>query len=173
MTAEIIGTAALLLASAPVQQARVPLTMAPDLCPTVMTLAGSIGMPVTAATSVAAAPALAVGPRSRVALADAAGVRFAVAPGHAEKQGPAAGTRGGLLAVTISTPGRYRVGLSGPAWIDVVRGKTALHSVAHSDGDACSPLKRLVDFDLVPGRYLIQLAGSTAPSLWVGINPLR
>ena len=163
MTAGTIGAVMLGLAS--VQQARAPLTMAPDQCPTVMTAAGSIGAPLTAAGSAAAAPALAIGPRSRVTLLPAAGVRFAIAPGHV----PGAGTRGGLVALAVAAPGRYRIGLSGPAWIDVVRGAAAVPSVGHGHGDPCSPLRKLVDFDLVPGRYLIQLADSAAPDLWVAV----
>ena len=158
------AAAAMLAGTAP-QQARPPLAMAPDQCPTVMTVTGSIGTPVTAAVAAGAAPMLAIGPRRRVALAPVATVRFAVAPGHA----PAAGTRGGLLALTVDKAGRYRVGLSGGAWIDVVRAGGAVRSVAHGHGDPCDPLRKLVDFDLSPGRYLIQLAGSTAPDLWVAV----
>ena len=38
----------------------------------------------------------------------------------------------------------------------------ALPSVHHGHGPACTPIRKLVDWDLKPGRYLLQLTGEPA-----------
>jgi hypothetical protein len=120
-----------------------------------------------AGTDAAGAPTLPLGAGTLLALHDAAAVRFAVAPGHA----PAAGSSGGLATVAVSRAGRYRVALGGGAWIDLVRNGTPLASIGHGHGPACTTVKKTVDFDLQPGRYLLQLSGSTAPVLAVMVAP--
>lgn len=124
--------------------------------------------PLVAGSDAAGAPMLAIGGAARLALADAAAVRFAVAPGHV----PAPGSRGGMVALTIAAAGRYRVAIGAGAWIDVVGNGTALRSAAHSQGPACTAVKKLVDFDLQPGRYLLQLSGNAAPTLGVMVAKL-
>lgn len=119
--------------------------------------------PLVAGRDAASAPALPVDTAARVSLGDAGAVRYAAAPGHA----PAAGSHGGILALTVASAGRYRIALGAGAWIDLVGGTTPLPSVAHGHGPACSTLRKTVDFDLQPGRYLLQLSGNAAPTLTV------
>ena len=77
----------------------------------------------------------------------------------------AAGAHGGVFAFEITRPARYRVALGGGAWIDVVQGSKALESKAHSHGPECSPVTKMVDFDLKSGRYLLEVSGSPTPTL--------
>jgi hypothetical protein len=125
--------------------------------------------PVAAGAAVAGAPTLTVGRGARAALIANDAVRYARQP---DKPG-AAGNFGGLFAVTVIRAGRYRIALGGGAWIDVVQGDRALASVAHDHGPACSPIRKMVDFDLAPGRYLLQIAGSTARELPVMVAMVR
>lgn len=81
-----------------------------------------------------------------------------------EKPGDAT-SNGGIFAFTVTAPGRYRVALGGGAWVDVLRGTAAITSVAHGHGPACSTVRKMVDFDLKPGRYLLQVAGSATATL--------
>ena len=77
----------------------------------------------------------------------------------------AAGTHAGLFALEVPVAARYRVALGAAAWIDVVANGAALPSVAHGHGPDCSPVRKMVDYDLKPGRYLLQVSGAARPVL--------
>lgn len=94
-------------------------------------------------------------------LAKSAGLRFAAQP---EKAG-ASDSYGGLLTFTAKTSGTYRVALGSAAWVDVVRDGKAVASSAHGHGPACSGVRKMVDFPLSAGEYLIQIAGSATPTI--------
>jgi hypothetical protein len=83
-------------------------------------------------------------------------------PLHPEKlAGP--GTFGGLLHLVVATRGTYRVALATAAWIDLIApGGTAVPSVTHSRGPACSGIRKMVDFMLEPGTYTLQVSGNAA-----------
>lgn len=192
MTAWTIGAAALVLAGAQSSMGTMPMSagqekvpvpapdamsgmaMAAPACPAVPAplpalYAGWATMaPLVVGSDAAGAPMLAIGGAARLALADAAAVRFAVAPGHV----PAPGSRGGMVALTVAAAGRYRVAIGAGAWVDMVGNGTALRSAAHSQGPACTGIRKLVDFDLQPGRYLLQLSGNAQPTLAVLVAKL-
>lgn len=91
---------------------------------------------------------------------------------------------GKRLAVTLAKPGaasaavsfvvphagRWRVSLDQGAWIDVVRGKAAVESVAHGHGTPCSGVRKRVEFDLTPGRYGLQLSGEAGARVRVMVS---
>lgn len=104
---------------------------------------------------------LAIGRGATAALRPSAKVRLATPAGHP----PAAGTASGVFAFVAPSAGRYRVALGAAAWVDVVRAGQALPSVAHAHGPACSPVRKMVDYDLQPGRYLLQVVGSPTAEL--------
>jgi hypothetical protein len=72
---------------------------------------------------------------------------------------------GGLLGLTIKQAGTYRIGLSSGAWIDVVKDETLVQSTGHGHGPACSTLRKIVDFPLEPGRYIIQVSANSDATL--------
>jgi len=76
-----------------------------------------------------------------------------------EKPGKA-GSFGGLYALVVTRPGTYRIGLGAGAWIDVLKGRKPVASTAHGHGPACSGVRKMVDFPLTRGRYVLQIAGS-------------
>lgn len=102
-----------------------------------------------------------VGRGVRAALLPGADVSYPVAPA---KPG-AAGTSGGVFAFEVARAGRYRVALGAGAWIDVVQRGRVLTSAAHAHGPECSPVRKMVDYDLKPERYLLEVAGSPAATL--------
>ncbi|HEX8555674.1 MAG TPA: homogentisate 1,2-dioxygenase, partial [Sphingomonas sp.] len=63
----------------------------------------------------------------------------------------------------VASAGTYRVALDSAMWIDVVAGTAAIASTTHGHGPACSGVRKMVDFALRPGRYVIQLSGSAKP----------
>jgi hypothetical protein len=73
---------------------------------------------------------------------------------------PIAGTFGGVYHVTIATAGTYRVVLQNGAWIDLVRDGKSLTSVGHMEGAPCSGIRKIVDFALQPGTYIVQLSNA-------------
>lgn len=88
-------------------------------------------------------------------------VRYAVRP---EKPGGSV-SYGGVFSFTVVTPGRYRVALGSGAWIDVLAYGKPATSVAHGHGPACTGIRKMVDFDLTAGRYVLQVAGNGTADL--------
>lgn len=130
--------------------------------------------PATACTAVAPPPAgLAAWnapPSAAPTIGRPAALTLAVAAtaGLTVEHMPAPGSFAGRYAFAIDTPGTYRVALSAGAWIDVVDGRgKALESIAHTQGPACSGIRKIVDFALAPGAYTLQLSGAKAPALRV------
>ena len=117
--------------------------------------------PVRAGATVASATTLPVGQGATATLLPTPKVAYAVRP---EKPGGTVSS-GGLFAFTAPAAGRYRVALGSGAWIDVLSGKTPVVSVAHGHGPDCSGVRKMVDFDLSPGRYLLQVAGNGSSTL--------
>lgn len=74
---------------------------------------------------------------------------------------------GGLAAVHVESAGRYSVGLSKPAWIDLTRDGKPTESVAHGHGPACSPIYKAVAFDLTPGDYVVEISGNETADIRV------
>jgi hypothetical protein len=75
----------------------------------------------------------------------------------------AAGSYGGLFALNIRQAGRYAIGLSTPGWLDVTRDGKAQAAKANGHGPDCSTIRKYVEFDLEPGRYVVQVSGSPEP----------
>lgn len=115
----------------------------------------------SAGATAAKATPLAIGTAVTATLLPTPRVTYAMRP---EKPGGSVSS-GGVFAFTVSTAGRYRVALGSGAWIDVLGGTTPAVSVAHGHGPACSTVRKMVDFDLQPGRYLLQVAGNGTPTL--------
>lgn len=149
-------------------------------------------LPAPEPSCTAARPALPIGFENwstRVALEAGAATRHApvIAVGRAaelrlvplDRLAPAApptrdlgaGTNAGVALFQVTRPGTYRIALGAPAWIEVVRGGRALPSAAHSHGPACSGIRKIVDYRLAPGRYVLQLTGAAANTLPVLIAP--
>lgn len=165
--------AAALVVSAPAQESMAGMAMKPAaVCPATpaplpAAFAGWTAMTATdAATGSDAAPSLQFGTGARVTLRPTPQLHFAASMKHMGE--PA--TFGGLLAFTITRSGRYHVALGAPAWIDVVRDGATLTSVGHGHGPDCSGIRKMVDFELTPGNYLLQVAGNDAPTLGVMVT---
>ena len=83
----------------------------------------------------------------------------AVAPPRPARQGA---TTGGRIELEIATAGTYGVALGNAGWIDVVRDGRPLEATAHGHGPACSTIRKIVNFNLTPGRYTVQISGTDA-----------
>ena len=107
------------------------------------------------------------GLNTRVSLYPIGDVGFVATP----EKPVAPGTYGGMMSVSVSKPGRLRIALGERAWVDLVRGddkafvKTGrkgvlVPSVAHGHGPDCSGIAKIVEYDVVPGRYVIQIVNA-------------
>jgi hypothetical protein len=75
-------------------------------------------------------------------------------------------SHGGMFALDVDKAGTYRVALGAGAWIDMLKDGKALVSTGHGMGPPCSCVRKIVDFSLGPGRYVLQVsanAGETLP----------
>ena len=153
----------LLLAAAPVAgQTPAPACSTPGALPP--ELAGwASPRPLTAATTgkELGLATLPLGAAVRTSLAPTPRVAFVVTPEHQ----PAADTRSGLFVITVIESGTYRIALGAPAWIDVLADGKPVASIAHGHGPACTGVRKLVDFSLRPGRYVLQVSGTTEAAL--------
>lgn len=116
------------------------------------------GKPVAAATNASDLPRsiVPIGRRADLALSPSAKVVFAVTPGKA----PAATTNSGFARFTVATAGTYRVALGTAAWITIAKDGAVLQSLAQKHGMACAGVRKMVDFALTPGAYVLQIEGA-------------
>jgi hypothetical protein len=83
------------------------------------------------------------------------------------EKSPAPAGSGGLLALNIDQAGRYAIALGAGAWLDVVSGTAEQKTVGHGHGPDCSSIRKYVEYDLKPGRYVLQVSGNAASEIGV------
>jgi hypothetical protein len=69
------------------------------------------------------------------------------------------------LILVIAEAGTYSVAVDQSARIDVARDGATLNSNGQGHGPACSTIRKIVDFQLLPGRYTITLSRTQAPTV--------
>lgn len=85
-----------------------------------------------------------------------------------ESKAANAGTFGGFVPLKITQAGSYGVALSDRGWIDLTLGKEpALKSTNHGHGPPCSTIRKIVNFDLKRGNYMLQITDSPAANVKV------
>ncbi|MGA0604228.1 homogentisate 1,2-dioxygenase [Caulobacter sp. KR2-114] len=126
--------------------------------------------PLAAAATAADLPgaSLTVGRAVSASLRHTAEIHY---PAQPEKPGGTV-SYGGLLALDVKDAGTYRIALGAAPWIDVLQDGKPLASTAHGHGPACSSVRKMVDFPLTPGRYVIQISAAADPSLGVLVTRL-
>ncbi|WP_287458654.1 homogentisate 1,2-dioxygenase [Sphingomonas sp.] len=167
-----IWAAAMMAMTAPAASAQTPPACSAEAKPALpAALAGwATPAPLAAATDRdgVARATLVPGKAATVTLLPTPTVHYPLQP---EKPGGSV-SHGGLLAFPIARAGGYRVALGSAAWIDVVRDGKAVVSTAHGHGPACSTIRKMVDFSLEPGDYVLQISANATAELTVLIAPL-
>ncbi len=155
---------ALAAAAAPVPTTQAACSATPVALPAELAPWTAAG-PLAAAASVEAlgAARLTVGEARDLALGQTGQVQYALRP---ERPGGSV-SHGGMAQFTVARAGIYRVALGNAAWLDVVADGKSLASVAHGHGPDCSGIRKMVDFQLAPGDYVLQVAGSGTPEVRV------
>jgi hypothetical protein len=78
---------------------------------------------------------------------------------------------GGLASFEVTQAGIYRVALGDFAWVDVDRDGKPLAPAAFGHGPECPAVKKVVDYQLEPGRYVLEISGEKAPQLRLMVLP--
>jgi len=78
---------------------------------------------------------------------------------------------GGLASFEVAQAGLYRVALGDFAWVDVDRDGKPLTPAAFGHGPECTAVKKVVDYQLEPGRYVIEVSGEKAPRMQLLVLP--
>lgn len=110
---------------------------------------------------------LPLGAAREIGLLPVGEVKYAVQPVRPDE----GAVHGGLVAFDVARRGTYRVALGSGAWIEVISGTRARQSTGHGHGPECSGIRKIVDFDLAPGRYLLQLSASKEARVTALIAP--
>jgi len=113
-----------------------------------------------AGTQAEGAPSLILGQPVTAYLTSSEHVQFAAARG-----GDVAKGFGGIFTIATKVQARIGIALSDRAWVDVLDGRQARPSADHGHGSSCSDIRKIVWFDLPPGRHVVQVAGSNVPTL--------
>jgi len=114
------------------------------------------------------APALKPERLYRLQLIAQARVVFAVPPG---KRRPPADGYGGLATITLETPGRYRISLDQPAWVDVLANGAVIAASGFEGRPGCHAPHKIVEFMLPAGVALtLQLSASAAPAVQIAVS---
>jgi hypothetical protein len=99
---------------------------------------------------------LRLGAAAKVTLLQTSKVDYPVRP---EKPGGSV-SHGGLLAFTVAEPGTYRVALSTPAWIEVVRDGKTIAPGSFGPGPECTSIRKIVEFPLTAGAHVLEIAAN-------------
>jgi hypothetical protein len=105
----------------------------------------------------------AIGQAARMTLLPTPQVHYPLRP---EKPGGSV-SYGGLVQISVREAGTYRIALGSAAWIDLVKHGKPVASVAHGHGPDCTGIRKIVDFSLTQGRYILQIAANGTPEVTV------
>jgi hypothetical protein len=97
-------------------------------------------------------------------------VSFPVTPGRA----PTSGSFAGLIALTVPAPGKYRISVDVPLWIDVAGG-AALAPVLDYEGlHECSAPRKVVVFDLEGAKeWTLEVSAADRAAVRLAITPVK
>ncbi len=151
--------------------APLPAQHAPEACKSIsdanlpLAFAGwaAAGMEVVAADGATAAyPTIEVAVPATVRLHPHGRVRLNQPPAQARAPDDA---HAGMVMVAVPAAGQWRVSASTPVWIDVIAPGGPVQSAAHGRMAPCTSIRKVVAFDLQPGRHMIQLSGNPGRTL--------
>ncbi len=105
--------------------------------------------------------ALATGISTQLELRAGKDVKLAAATDRKAKPG----TSAGLAALDVPKPGKLDVILSNGTYVDLVRDGRVLKSTSFAMPKDCAGIRKSVTYDVVPGRYIVQLTDAPARSV--------
>ena len=122
---------------------------------------------VTAAAAKGPAPTLEVDKLYDIALTPQDKVSFAMTPA---KKVLADGAYGGMVKLHIPSAGKYRVSMSDGFWIDVIADGKFAPTDDFTGGHACRAPRKIVQYPLPAGDFVLQFSNATSPSVKVTVT---
>ena len=80
---------------------------------------------------------------------------------------------GGMARFRVDAAGLYQVGMSAAAWVDVSRDGQPAPAAAFGPGPRCTPVRKVVSFELSPGDYTLEISGNQTPEIRVMVSAER
>jgi hypothetical protein len=97
-------------------------------------------------------------------------VSFPVTPGRA----PPSGSFAGLVALTVPAPGKYRISLDVPLWIDVAGGAILAPVLDYEGLHECNAPRKVVVFDLQGGTdWTLELSAADRAAVRLAVTPVK
>lgn len=126
--------------------------------------------PVTAGKDRAAAAPTVAQQLFAVTLRPVSEVSFPVTPARA----PPSGSFAGLVALSIPAPGKYRIAVDVPLWIDVAGGAILAPVLDYEGMHDCSAPRKVVVFDLQGGTdWMLELSAADRAVVRLAVTPVR
>ncbi|MFQ3594503.1 MAG: hypothetical protein SNJ63_00115 [Sphingomonadaceae bacterium] len=107
------------------------------------------------------------GTPAEVTLHPAAEVAFRLAPEQERKPDQ---PHAGLVEVALPAAGTWRFSASHGAWIDLLGPGGHVKSAAFGNLAPCTSIRKVVEFQLEPGIYLVQLSGNPVETVRVMLS---
>ena len=132
------------------------------------TLFGQQPRPLAAGSTLAAAPTAVTDQLYALKLTGQAGVTFPATPGTRPKtDAPYAG----LVRLTVSAAGVYRISLDQPVWVDVVANGSIVAAKDHQGRPGCNAPHKIVEFVLPAGTPVtLQFSAGTVATAKVTVT---
>jgi hypothetical protein len=87
---------------------------------------------------------------------------------------PPSGSFGGVVALTVPAPGKYRISVDVPLWIDVAGGAILAPVLDYEGLHDCSAPRKVVVFDLQGGTdWTLQLSAADRAAVRLAVTPVR
>jgi hypothetical protein len=97
-------------------------------------------------------------------------VSFPVTPGRT----PTSGSFAGLIALTVPAPGKYRISVDAPLWIDVAGGAILAPVLDYEGLHECSAPRKVVVFDLQGGPdWTLELSAADRAAVRLAVTAVR
>ena len=132
------------------------------------TLFGERPRPLTAGSTLAAAPAAVTDQLYALKLTGQAEVTFPKAPGKSPRNEAA---YAGLLRLTVGAAGVYRISLDQPVWVDVIANGSVVPARDHQGRPGCNAPHKIVEFVLPAGTPVtLQFSGGNVATAKVAVT---
>ncbi|MBN2768717.1 MAG: hypothetical protein JXQ68_06400 [Campylobacterales bacterium] len=80
---------------------------------------------------------------------------------------------GGMFQIQIKESGIYRIALGNPSWVDMIKDGKAAKSIAHQGGPQGSGIRKMLDYPLESGVYILQLSAGADSTTAVMITKIK
>jgi hypothetical protein len=118
----------------------------------------------------ASAPPMAANQLFTVTLQPLSEVSFPVTPGRT----PPSGSFAGLVTLTVPTPGKYRISVDVPLWIDVTGGATLAPVLDYEGLHECNAPRKVVVFDLAAGKdWTLEVSAADRAAVRLAVTPVK